>query len=196
MEVTANILKPSFIWCSVLDILNSSIIGNYCLASKLFAGQEIIEQVNVHLVSRALNNYLSWTYEQVKYINVHLASTNHEQVKYRNVHLVSRTTEQDKYRNVHLVSRSHDQVKYINVHLVSRGHGQVKYINVHLVSRSHDQVKYRNAHLVLRTTEQIKYRDVLNLYWNIWYLSKLWKDSRDRMVVRFTTTGAINAYHY
>ena len=124
---------------------------------------------------------MSWTYEQVKYINVHLASTNHEHVKYRNVHLVSRTTE---------------QVKYINVHLVSRSHDQVKYKNVHLVSRSHEQVKYRNAHLVLRTTEQIKYRDVLNLYWNIWYLSKLWKDSRDRMVVRFTTTGAINAYHY
>jgi hypothetical protein len=61
---------------------------------------------------------------------------------------------------------------------------------------THKQDKYRNAHLVFRTTEQIKYRDVLNLYWNIWYLSKLWKDSRDRMVVRFTTTGAINAYHY
>jgi len=79
---------------------------------------------------------------------------------------------------------------------VSRSHKQVKYINAHLVSRSYEQVKYRKGHLVFRTTEHIKYRDVLNLYWNIWYLSKLWKDSRDRMVVRFTTTGAINAYHH
>ena len=34
-------------------------IGNYCVDSKLFVGQEIIEQVNVYLMCR--------THEQIKY---------------------------------------------------------------------------------------------------------------------------------
>ena len=43
----------------IFCIFNSSMIGNYCVASKLLVGQEIIEQVNVHLMCR--------THEQIKY---------------------------------------------------------------------------------------------------------------------------------
>ena len=55
MEVTATSINQASLDVVFLDILNSSIIGNYCLASKLFVSQEIIEQVNVHLLSRTLN---------------------------------------------------------------------------------------------------------------------------------------------
>ena len=64
-----------FLWLTFC-IFNSSMIGNYFVASKLFVGQEIIEEVNVHLMCRT-----------------------HEQTNFRNGHLLSRTLEPIKYRN-------------------------------------------------------------------------------------------------
>jgi len=55
-------------------------IDNYFVASKLFVGQEIIEQVNVDLMCR--------THDQTNFRNVHLVSRTHEQIKYRYAHVV------------------------------------------------------------------------------------------------------------